>query len=176
MYRKSLTSVVLAAAIFAGSQAKASVLTLSNTDLTPINSSTSINQTGHGPVTPNAHNFMFDVTGFTGGTVDDSLSLSISSTASFTYSITGTGLMSPITSTPSAIPGGFAVTNMFDLGDGSYVLHLTTLASASTVGGSLSVSAVPEVSTWAMMLLGFAGLGFAGYRQTKKQESSFAAA
>ena len=24
--------------------------------------------------------------------------------------------------------------------------------------------AVPEPSTWAMMLLGFAGLGFAGYR------------
>jgi hypothetical protein len=25
---------------------------------------------------------------------------------------------------------------------------------------------VPEPSTWAMMLLGFAGLGFLGYRQT----------
>jgi Protein of unknown function (DUF642) len=28
--------------------------------------------------------------------------------------------------------------------------------------------AVPETSTWAMMLAGFAGLGFAGYRQTKR--------
>jgi hypothetical protein len=28
-------------------------------------------------------------------------------------------------------------------------------------------STVPELSTWAMMLLGFAGLGFAGYRNTK---------
>jgi PEP-CTERM motif len=28
--------------------------------------------------------------------------------------------------------------------------------------------AVPEPSTWAMMLLGFAGLGFAGYRRTRK--------
>jgi hypothetical protein len=26
---------------------------------------------------------------------------------------------------------------------------------------------VPEASTWAMMLLGFAGLGFVGYRQTR---------
>jgi hypothetical protein len=26
---------------------------------------------------------------------------------------------------------------------------------------------VPESSTWAMMLVGFAGLGFAGYRKTK---------
>jgi hypothetical protein len=29
-------------------------------------------------------------------------------------------------------------------------------------------SAVPEPSTWAMMLLGFAGLGFVGYRRTRK--------
>jgi hypothetical protein len=29
----------------------------------------------------------------------------------------------------------------------------------------LTVSRVPEPSTWVMMLLGFAGLGFAGYRQ-----------
>ena len=28
--------------------------------------------------------------------------------------------------------------------------------------------AVPEPSTWAMMLLGFAGLGFAGYRRAKR--------
>jgi PEP-CTERM motif len=30
---------------------------------------------------------------------------------------------------------------------------------------SLSVGAVPEPSTWAIMLIGFAGLGFAGYRR-----------
>jgi hypothetical protein len=29
------------------------------------------------------------------------------------------------------------------------------------------VSGVPEVSTWAMMLAGFAGLGFVGYRRNK---------
>jgi hypothetical protein len=32
--------------------------------------------------------------------------------------------------------------------------------------------AVPEPSTWAMMLLGFAGLGFAGYRSTGRRFSS----
>ncbi|MGP7985334.1 PEPxxWA-CTERM sorting domain-containing protein [Rhodoblastus sp.] len=30
-------------------------------------------------------------------------------------------------------------------------------------------SAVPEPATWAMMLLGFAGLGFAGYRRSWTQ-------
>ena len=33
---------------------------------------------------------------------------------------------------------------------------------------TVSVSGVPESSTWAMMLLGFAGLGFVGYRQSRK--------
>ena len=33
---------------------------------------------------------------------------------------------------------------------------------------SLEGSVVPEPSTWAMMLLGFAGLGFAGYRHARK--------
>jgi hypothetical protein len=33
---------------------------------------------------------------------------------------------------------------------------------------TLRVVAAPESSTWAMMLLGFAGLGYAGYRQRQK--------
>jgi PEP-CTERM motif len=41
-------------------------------------------------------------------------------------------------------------------------------AGAFNAAFSVSGSVVPEPSTWAMMLLGFAGLGFAGYRQAKK--------
>jgi hypothetical protein len=41
------------------------------------------------------------------------------------------------------------------------------------VGGTLN--AVPEPSTWALMLLGFAGLGFAGYRRAKKSRTPVAA-
>jgi PEP-CTERM motif len=33
---------------------------------------------------------------------------------------------------------------------------------------------VPEPSTWAMMLVGFAGLGFAGYRASRKSVASVA--
>ena len=33
---------------------------------------------------------------------------------------------------------------------------------------TLQARSVPEPSTWAMMLLGFAGLGYAGYRSTRK--------
>jgi hypothetical protein len=35
-------------------------------------------------------------------------------------------------------------------------------------------SAVPESSTWAMMLLGLAGLGFAGYRASQKRAAATA--
>lgn len=34
--------------------------------------------------------------------------------------------------------------------------------------GGVALPNVPESSTWAMMLLGFAGLGFAGYRAVRK--------
>ena len=33
---------------------------------------------------------------------------------------------------------------------------------------SISGTTVPEPSTWAMMLLGFVGLGYAGFRRTRK--------
>jgi hypothetical protein len=51
-------------------------------------------------------------------------------------------------------------------------------AAGQTFGGSLNgveisgtfsaAGTVPEASTWAMILLGFAGLGFAGYRKARK--------
>jgi PEP-CTERM motif len=39
-----------------------------------------------------------------------------------------------------------------------------------TVGFFTHVGGVPEPSTWAMMLLGFAGLGYAGYRASSKSD------
>jgi hypothetical protein len=40
---------------------------------------------------------------------------------------------------------------------------------------TLDAELVPEPSTWAMMLLGFAGLGFVGYRQMKRRAKPQAA-
>ncbi len=37
-------------------------------------------------------------------------------------------------------------------------------------------TAVPEASTWAMMLVGFAGLGFAGYRRCASLSHTLGAA
>jgi hypothetical protein len=35
---------------------------------------------------------------------------------------------------------------------------------------TIATAAVPEPSTWAMMLLGFAGVGFMGYRRSRKDQ------
>jgi hypothetical protein len=35
------------------------------------------------------------------------------------------------------------------------------------------VTGVPEPATWAMMLLGFGGLGFAGYRRARRSSNHF---
>jgi hypothetical protein len=47
---------------------------------------------------------------------------------------------------------------------GSFSLHNDNESDA----GVITFSAVPEPSTWAMMLLGFAGLGLAGYRALRR--------
>jgi PEP-CTERM motif len=41
-------------------------------------------------------------------------------------------------------------------------------ASGAPFTGTLTISAVPEPSTWAMMILGFAGVGFMAYRRKSK--------
>jgi PEP-CTERM motif len=47
------------------------------------------------------------------------------------------------------------------------VAVVTSTETLSYVAGGVTATA-PEPSTWAMMLLGFAGLGFAGYRKSRK--------
>ena len=47
----------------------------------------------------------------------------------------------------------------------------TTLLTGVAVHG-LDFVAVPEPSTWAMILLGFVGLGFAGRRASRRQAAA----
>jgi PEP-CTERM motif len=46
-------------------------------------------------------------------------------------------------------------------------------SNPSTFGvGHFILTPVPEASTWALMLIGFAGLGIAGYRASQKRASA----
>ena len=51
--------------------------------------------------------------------------------------------------------------------DCSSPLGCTLGSTSANVSGTFSAG-VPELGTWAMMLLGFAGLGFAGYRTSRR--------
>jgi PEP-CTERM motif len=71
------------------------------------------------------------------------------------------------------VQDGFYVT-LDDLSVGTHVLHFHG-EGQSPAGGPISLDVtdtlnvvVPEPSTWAMMLLGFVGLGFAGYRASRR--------
>jgi PEP-CTERM motif len=60
----------------------------------------------------------------------------------------------PATSTPQAFVYATPETSIF--------------ASENFPRFSVTAAATPEPSTWAMLMIGFAGLGFAGYRRTRK--------
>ena len=53
---------------------------------------------------------------------------------------------------------------------GEYITGATFASGSSNAFevANFTVTAVPEPTTWAMMLLGFLGLGFLGYRKTSK--------
>jgi hypothetical protein len=57
-----------------------------------------------------------------------------------------------------------------DVGAGALgsIYTLTTDPESAFFATTGTVSAVPEPSTWAMMLIGFAGIGFMAYRRSRK--------
>jgi uncharacterized membrane protein len=63
---------------------------------------------------------------------------------------------------------GFTESRAFGINDRGQVVGFSFV-------GSMSVPVVPEPSTWALMLLGFAGLGFAGYRRARTSQATLAA-
>lgn len=96
------------------------------------------------------------------------------------FSTTGSGL--PDTTTSITIPGGKLAagqTYTFDLlfdnrivgTDDLSGLPVTQFYDTHTDGTftTSSAGAVSEPSTWAMMLVGFAGIGYAGYRSARRK-------
>jgi hypothetical protein len=77
-------------------------------------------------------------------------------------------------SVPSTPPGEFDyIYNTLNQPVGTFALGTTespgvALFPTNTLSVSFSAFVVPEPSTWAMLLMGFAGLGFVGYRRTRR--------
>lgn len=74
-------------------------------------------------------------------------------------------------------PTGSVSTTINGLNDkGDIVGFYTDAVSDTVIGfvGAPSATPVPEPSTWAAMLVGFAGLGFAGYRRSSRKSFAIA--
>ena len=71
--------------------------------------------------------------------------------------------------TTAGNPGGYW--NLWSDASGDYSLYESNRAGDYPItisGGNLDPTAVPEPSTWAMMLIGLAGIGFAAHRRSRK--------
>jgi PEP-CTERM motif len=55
--------------------------------------------------------------------------------------------------------------------DCTSLLGCTLASNDADISGTFSAARIPEPSTWTMMLLGFAGLGFTSYRASRKSGS-----
>jgi hypothetical protein len=71
----------------------------------------------------------------------------------------------------ASLPGGPGLPNGFSTQLGFEFSLASPAARTETVVIYLSPTPLPEPSTWAMMMLGFAGLGFASYRATRARRS-----
>ena len=85
--------------------------------------------------------------------------------------IDGSGLVFTVNTNPN-LDVGF---NLWNNGNGSYTGFIAGNSPAASqpiiyLGetGAMASTAVPEVSTWAMMLAGFGGLGFAAFCRSRR--------
>ena len=171
-----------------------STITLGTTGLTYTNSTFDVSSSGGianigtAPASPNVDNLgSFTITSATNDYSGQHFSLLVSfslptgvspTSATFTDLITGSvtqgtpggGVFITFTSPPQ--------TFTFDGGAFSLFVNNVSLTAPATEGsdsvpltGTILVTAVPEAATWAMMLLGFLGVGFVAYR--RKQGSHF---
>jgi hypothetical protein len=94
------------------------------------------------------------------------------------YSVSVDGFSAHLSTDNSAQLGQWTlVTQLVTLSAGATLLEFASLDTPANdqfgaVIGDVSLTAVPEQSTWAMMALGFAGLGFAGFRARRRQSAS----
>ena len=147
-------------------------------------------QSPSGPNPPTGTNGSVDMNGLSTGGISQGISgLTAGKTYTLTFWLSGNPDGPPATKSLDVSIGSLANDNFtYTIGanthsnmmytmesvtfvaGGSNTLSFVSQNAASDFGpviGGVSIATIPEASTWAMMLAGFAGLAFAAYRKTK---------
>ncbi len=96
--------------------------------------------------------------------------------------VDGSGFSFPVILVPNGYVSGSALSgsatydgatlDSLGLTAGKYVYTWGAGADADSLTVNIGAGGAPEASTWAMLLMGFAGLGFAGYRASRKSAAA----
>lgn len=119
--------------------------------------------------------FTTDVMGILNIRVDTTATSALNNVTFSNVFLTGTGITGSLALTQALFdPNDTFLRNNIAVGAGTFTLNI--LGTPGTQNGALSGSvsfastpAVPEPGTWAMMLLGFGGIGFAMRRRRRQQ-------
>jgi hypothetical protein len=150
-----------------------------------VTSSGGIAAIGNAPSAVNFNNLgSFSATGVTGTYTGNNFDLLVSFTAPAGTS-PGTALFTDVITGSVTSGSGGAVIVTFDSAlktftydEGAFTFSVNNvsltvspeLSNSIAVSGQILVQAVPEPSTWAMMILGFMGVGFMAYRRKNRFE------
>jgi hypothetical protein len=189
MFRK-LPLVILAGltiAVGASSPASASVLV----DYTLTFTGAVAADDGTGTLVLNLPSFpdstSFNVSGVP-NSLFSSLTVNIGSTPQITFSNTSTSLGSmtvqgtssssldiALTPNSSSLANGAPLLSLFNGAPDAGTYQIQAKNGGSIASGNFTIAlAVPEPSTWAMLILGFVGLGFMAYRRQTRPHARFA--
>jgi PEP-CTERM motif len=124
------------------------------------------------PVGPNG--LLFNGTGLTGGASDFNFVLIGPSTPSLSIlplplSSYQFGQLSMDPFNLDGIGNHFTLAHYVGLLDTLVQTDATDFSFAGHITEYSQIHAVPEPSTWAMLLIGFAAIGFAGYRKSRRE-------
>lgn len=112
--------------------------------------------------------FQRDYFGLYWGSIDQYNTLNFFSNAALVFTVAGNGVPSPADGNQSSDATNRYVNFFFSGGQTYDSVQFVTTQPAFEVDNLAIGTAVPEASTWAMMLLGFAGVGFMAYRRSRK--------
>jgi hypothetical protein len=111
------------------------------------------------------------------GSIDTYNTVAFYNNGNLVYSLSGSGVpdFNPNADAESSNPRNRYVNFDFQGGLSFDQVVLQTTFRTFEVDNLALAGAVPEPSTWAMMLIGFGGIGFFAYRQSKKKSAAIAA-